>query len=174
MCAIGLLDAQYDAVAPIGRVACVVANSWVAASPKSERVLELQDVKAYRPGFFFERELPGLLAVLALVAEPLEVIVVDGYVELGEAGEPGLGAHLHEALGRKVAVVGIAKRPYRRSTFARQVLRGGSQVPLFVTARGIPADEAARHVETMHGPHRIPTLAKHVDHLARGLLAAGV
>ena len=169
---IALLDAQYDDSTQQGRVACVVAEDWAASVATSEHVLALHDVKPYRPGYFFERELPGLLAVLALVTEALEVIVVDGYVDLDDRGHPGLGAHLYQALGGKVPVVGIAKRPYRGSTFAQEVLRGESQVPLFVTARGIPSPEAAQHVRAMHGAHRIPTLAKRADHLARGLATA--
>lgn len=166
---IALLDAQYDEATLKGRAACIVAESWVAARPTSEHVLELHHVKPYRPGHFFERELPGLLAVLTLVGQPQDALVVDGYVDLDEQGYPGLGAHLHEALDRQVPIVGIAKHPYRGSNFAQKVLRGASKTPLFVTARGMPPQEAAYHVRTMHGPHRIPTLATYVDHLARGL-----
>jgi deoxyribonuclease V len=166
---IALLDAQYDDATHRGRVACVVADNWLAVDSASEHVLEIEDVKAYRPGHFFERELPGLLQILALVTAPFETLIIDGYVYLDEQGRPGLGAHLHETLERKIPVVGIAKRPYRGSAFAERVLRGQSHVPLFVTARGMPAEQAADHVRAMHGPHRIPTLAKRVDQLARGL-----
>jgi deoxyribonuclease V len=48
------------------------------------------------------------------------------------------------------------------------VLRGGSARPLYVTAAGLSADEAARRVRDMHGPYRIPTLLKRVDQLCRG------
>jgi deoxyribonuclease V len=172
VCPIALLDAQYDDVTGRGRVACVVAESWSAVDSMREYVLEVDDVKPYRPGYFFERELPGLLRILQLVSDPLEAVIVDGYVDLDERGRAGLGAHLHEALGRKVPVVGIAKRPYRGSDFAESVLRGDSRVPLFVTARGISAAQAVGYVRAMHGAHRIPTLAKRVDHLARGLAQA--
>ncbi|MFZ5892484.1 MAG: endonuclease V [Myxococcota bacterium] len=169
MCPIALLDAQYDDASQSGHVACLVADAWTSPDSRNEHVLSLKDVKPYRPGHFFERELPGLLQVLALVQHPLEAIIVDGYVDLDEHGHPGLGAHLYEALSGGVPVIGIAKRPYQRSTFAEPVLRGDSQNPLFVTARGIPSIEAAERVKHMHGEHRIPTLAKRVDHLARGL-----
>ncbi|MDF3071443.1 MAG: Endonuclease [Polyangiaceae bacterium] len=82
MCAIALLDAHYDDSSRQGRVACLVAADWGAAEPKSQHVLAVYDVKPYRPGHFFERELPGLLAIFGVVREPLEAIVVDGYVDL--------------------------------------------------------------------------------------------
>lgn len=171
VCPIALLDAQYDDTSRCGRVACAIAESWEAAEPTRELVLDVNGVMPYRPGQFFERELPGLLRILEQVAQPLDAIIVDGYVVLDENGSPGLGGHLHEALGRSVPVIGIAKRPYRGSEFAEKVLRGESRVPLFVTARGISAQEAAVRVRSMHGAHRTPTLAKRVDHLARGLAA---
>lgn len=169
MCSIALLDAQYDESTHSGRVACLTAENWTAAEPSAELVVDVQDVKPYRPGHFFERELPGLLQVLRKVTTPVDAIIVDGYVVLDEDGSPGLGAHLHEALGCTVPVIGIAKRPYRGSDFAEQVLRGDSRVPLFVTALGMSPHQAAALVKAMHGSHRIPTLAKRVDHLARGI-----
>jgi deoxyribonuclease V len=66
-------------------------------------------------------------------------------------------------------VIGVAKTAYAGSTFATPVLRGTSAKPLYVTARGIARDEAARLVRSLHGEHRIPTLLERVDHLARGL-----
>jgi deoxyribonuclease V len=38
---------------------------------------------------------------------------------------------------------------------------------LFVTAAGIAPPRAADLVRSMHGPHRIPTLLKRTDQLAR-------
>jgi len=48
------------------------------------------------------------------------------------------------------------------------VLRGDSSRPLFVTAAGMNADGAAELVRGMHGLHRLPTLLKRADQLARG------
>jgi deoxyribonuclease V len=128
-------------------------------------------VKPYRPGAFYERELPCITAVLARVRTPLRAVVVDGYVELDDRGSPGLGAHLHAHLGGAVAVVGVAKTAFRGAAFARAVLRGASRTPLFVTSRGIDVADAARLVQQMHGPHRIPTLLARADRLARGFAA---
>jgi deoxyribonuclease V len=63
----------------------------------------------------------------------------------------------------------VAKRPFHESQ-ALPVLRRESKNPLFVTAAGIEASEAAEHVRVMHGEHRIPTLLKRADALARGLV----
>ncbi|HYH68074.1 MAG TPA: endonuclease V [Urbifossiella sp.] len=119
-------------------------------------------VADYEPGSFYRRELPCLLGVLALGPRP-DVVVVDGYVWL--AGDvPGLGAHLHAALGG--VVVGVAKTRFA-SAAAVEVCRGASRSPLFVTAAGAAAEVVAAWVAKMHGPYRVPTLLKRVDALAR-------
>jgi deoxyribonuclease V len=161
-----VLDVQYTDTE--ARAAAVVAARWTDAAPIEERVTLVSDVKPYRPGAFFERELPCLLAVLALLRTEVRAIVIDGYVELDEHGKPGLGGHLHAHYQGSIPVVGVAKTAFRGSAFATQVLRGTSRHPLFVTSRGIDPTAAAELVKRMHGPHRIPTLLQRTDHLARG------
>jgi deoxyribonuclease V len=147
--------------------ACVLLRAWGDEHAADEKVERLTRVEPYQPGQFYRRELPCLLAVLGRVAEPLEAVVVDGYVWLGDEHCPGLGAHLYEALARAVPVVGVAKSCFRSAALARAVLRGSSRRPLYVTAAGLDAAEAARLVQGMHGPHRIPTILKRVDQLCR-------
>ena len=48
------------------------------------------------PGEFYRRELPGLLAVLEKIEQPIDVMVIDGYVDLAP-DRPGLGRHLWSA-----------------------------------------------------------------------------
>jgi deoxyribonuclease V len=151
----------------IAVAAAVVASAWNAAVSTETRIARFPDVKPYRPGAFFERELPCILDVLKLIESPYEVVVIDGYVDLDELGRPGLGGHLHAALPPPIAVVGIAKTAFHGGAFAASVLRGTSQKPLFITARGIKLDWAAALVRQMHGSHRLPTLVKDVDTLAR-------
>ncbi|HEY5923792.1 MAG TPA: endonuclease V [Kofleriaceae bacterium] len=135
----------------------------------------------YEPGRFYLRELPHVRGALALLAPPLDAIVVDGYVWLGaersgpHAGpfgsmtrERGLGAHLYDALDQGVPVIGVAKTQFAGAT-AIEVIRGASARPLYITAAGIDAATAAAHVLAMHGEHRVPTLLRRVDQLARGL-----
>jgi deoxyribonuclease V len=164
---IALVDVHYEGEG--ASAACVTALNWSDATPRDEWTVEVPHVMEYRPGFFFERELPCILAVLERAPAQPGVIVVDGYVVLDAQGRPGLGAHLFEHLGRRIPVVRIAKRSFARSEFAKRVVRGSSQSPLFVTALGISDAEAAQQVQQMHGPHRIPTLCTRVDHLCRGL-----
>jgi deoxyribonuclease V len=95
----------------------------------------------------------------------IEAIVVDGHVWL-TADEPGLGMHLYEAMERVVPIVGIAKSAYHRGT-ATPVRRGRGSRPLFVSSAGIDQAEAARLVADMHGAHRVPTMLRLVDRLAR-------
>ena len=79
-----------------------------------------------------------------------------------------MGAHLYDALGSRTPIIGVAKTHYEGSDHvARQVLRGQSQSPLFVTAIGVDVDWAAQQIELMHGNYRLPTLLKEVDYLCR-------
>lgn len=66
--------------------------------------------------------LPGLLHVLRRVPEPLDIVVIDGYVWLGEQGQPGLGARLHRELA--VPIIAVAKTPFHGSPDAIPIHRG--------------------------------------------------
>lgn len=160
------VDVDYrdpDAVA-----ACVVFREWTDAEPTEQHLQNVQGIQPYVPGQFYLRELPCLLAVLQLVREPIEVVIVDSYVWLKDETHPGLGAHLYEALQRKVPVVGVAKTCFLSAELAVPVARGEeSKRPLYVTAAGMAAQEAALCVQRMHGPYRMPTLLKMVDSLCR-------
>lgn len=129
-------------------------------------------------GQFYQRELPCLLEVLQQqttaeqpTAIQANVIIVDGYTTLDANGRHGLGWYLAQAMaatGRPaVAVIGVAKTAFTGATHAITLKRGHSQRPLYVTALGMNAQQAAQHIQTMHGPHRLPTLLKRVDRLCR-------
>jgi deoxyribonuclease V len=94
---------------------------------------------------------------------PPQVIFVDGYVNL-EPGHPGLGRRLFDRVG--IPVVGVAKTRFHQAT-AVEVCRGASRSPLYVTSVGIDVEQAAKGVERMRGPYRIPTLLQRADSLAR-------
>jgi deoxyribonuclease V len=140
-------------------------RGWPAREAETEAVTTCREIAPYQPGEFYRRELPCLLAVLAR-GPAADVIVVDGYVWLGPE-RAGLGAHLHAALGGRTAVVGVAKSRFAGATDAVPVYRGGSRSPLYVTAAGAGAEEAAGWVASMDGPYRVPSLLKRVDRLAR-------
>ena len=146
--------------------ACVCFAGWGASASSAEHVATIVTVSPYLPGELYRRELPCLLAVLEKVPVLPEVLIVDGYVTLG--GEtPGLGMHLFTVLERRTIVVGVAKTRYQKATDAVAIRRGSSRAPLFVTAAGMDAHQAAEHVRAMHGPHRLPTMIARADALAR-------
>jgi deoxyribonuclease V len=130
-------------------------------------VMPVANVADYEPGQFYRRELPCVLAVLSKLSRPPSLLMIDGYVWLGNDSKPGMGARLFEELGCAIPVIGIAKTRFRDAA-ALEICRGNSLSPLFITAAGIDVQLAANHVKNMHGPHRIPTLLKRVDQLCRG------
>jgi deoxyribonuclease V len=164
---IAFLDVAY--ADPIAVAAVVVARRWTDPRAFAAKTARIEPVAPYVPGRFFERELPALLAVLDLLGrdDRPQIVVVDGHVMLGE-DRPGLGAHLHRAIG--LPVVGVAKTPFAGAP-AIEVTRGGSTRPLFVDAIGLDPAVAAEDVRAMHGPSRIPSLLRDVDRLARDALA---
>lgn len=148
--------------------ACVLFERWPDAAASAELRVDIDGVAEYRPGQFYKRELPCLLAVLAEADPAPSIVLIDGHVWLEREGEPGLGAHLFAALEETTPVIGVAKSAFKQSSHARRVFRGQSRRPLYVTAIGIDPDVAAAHVESMAGAYRVPTLLKRVDSLARG------
>ncbi|WP_019586579.1 endonuclease V [Deinococcus apachensis] len=144
--------------------ACLLFGRWEAERPTRTLVERIAPVAPYVPGEFYRRELPCLLATLRPFISLVDVVIVDGYVWLGEA--LGLGARLYEALGRRAAVIGVAKSAFHGAP-ATSVQRGPGRRPLYVTAAGMSAEEAAGHIREMHGEYRLPTLLRQVDQLCR-------
>jgi deoxyribonuclease V len=95
----------------------------------------------------------------------LGLLVVDGYVDLDPGGRPGLGAYAHAEFG--IPVIGVAKSRFRTATHAVPVVRGSSGRPLFVTAAGMLAADAADLVRHMTGRYRLPDALRRADTLAR-------
>jgi deoxyribonuclease V len=149
------------------RAAGVAFAEWTADRPERVVLRRLDHVTGYRPGSFFERELPCILAVLDELGQLPGTVVIDGYVTLGEDRRDGLGAHLHRALGTRVPVIGVAKTPFRGTPAETVVLRGGSTRPLYITSIGIEAADARRHILSMHGRNRLPTLLALADRACR-------
>jgi deoxyribonuclease V len=155
-----------------GNIAQAVAigfEHWTDVLPKVSQKELIINIEEYVPGEFYKRELPCILRVMnKLNVETISMIVVDGYVELDEEGTPGLGGHLYTALGSKIPVIGVAKKSYAEiHSRVRQLFRGGSKQPLYVTSIGVDVDDAAAKISAMHGDHRIPTLLKQLDTLSR-------
>ncbi len=91
--------------------------------------------------------------------------MVDGYADLDPGGRPGLGARARAEFG--IPVIGVAKSRFRTATHAVPVLRGSSARPLFITAAGMPAADAADLVRRMAGRYRLPDALRRADTLAR-------
>lgn len=148
------------------RAALVTAADARFAAVTASRVAVAGETVPYQPAQFYLRELPPLRAVLG-DASSVALIIVDGYVDLDPAGQPGLGAYVHEEYA--VPVIGVAKSAFRTATHAVPVLRGQSDRPLFVTSAGMGIADAAVLVNEMAGPYRIPDALRKADRLARGL-----
>ena len=136
------------------RAAAVLAADAAFAHVLAEHTAVVPRVPPYRPGEFYLRELPPLRAVLEDLSG-LGLLVVDGYADLDPSSRPGLGAHAHAEFG--IPVIGVAKSRFRTATHAVPVLRGSSVRPLFVTAAGMPAADAADLVRRIAGRYRLPT-----------------
>jgi deoxyribonuclease V len=158
----GAVDVHYPAAGG-AQAALVVAADRRFRHIVAEHVRSFPVAAAYEAGRFYLRELAPIRAVI-LDAEPLTLVVIDGYVDLDPLGRPGLGAHLHAETG--LPVVGVAKSAFRTATHARLVRRGTARRPLFVTALGVPIEEAAGMVAEMAGAYRIPDALRRVDRLA--------
>ena len=146
------------------RAAAVLAADTTFAHVLAEHTAVVPRVAPYRPGEFYLRELPPLRAVLQ-ERSGLRLLVVDGYADLDPAGRPGLGAHAHAEFG--IPVIGVAKSRFCTATHALAVVRGSSERPLFVTAAGMPAADAADLVRHMAGRYRLPDALRRADTLAR-------
>ena len=165
---IACLDAAYSETSSSG--ACAVLPTWDAAKPLSLRTCRQGVARPYEPGSLYKRELPILLAVLQQLEQHPATIIVDGYVWLDGDRRPGLGAVLYQALAQQSAIIGVAKTSFGDASWCIPVVRGESRRPLFVSAVGMDAEEAAKGVQAMHGRHRIPTVLQLVDREARAAL----
>ncbi len=147
--------------------ACVGFLEWTDSVAAFETARRFAGAPAdYESGQFYKREMPYVLELLRGLAAPPALLIIDGFVWL-DGGRAGLGAHLAEALAGACPLIGVAKRPFHEAANATPLLRGTSQVPLFVSAIGIELEEAVRGIAQMHGAHRVPTLLRRVDQLSR-------
>ena len=69
--------------------------------------------------------------------------------------------------GSGIPVIGVAKSRFRTATHAVPVVRGSSGRPLFVTAAGMPAADAADLVRRMADGYGLPDVLRRADTLAR-------
>jgi deoxyribonuclease V len=160
---IAAFDVHYLADGCASAAALLFAE-YKDAEPLATFTQFLSVVANYIPGEFYRRELPCIITLFEQFTETPDELIIDGYVMLGN--RPGLGQYLFKYFNGKIPVVGVAKTKFEGSEGIK-VFRGGSAQPLYVTAAGVNLFRAAESIRTMHGNHRIPTLLKQVDRLAR-------
>lgn len=151
-------------------VAGVLFNDWSDGQPQQVVVERCTQVAAYESGQFYKRELPCILQLLSVITEPIDYIIVDGYVTLGAEKKAGLGMHLYQALlaqSKTIPIIGVAKTQFAGTPVECEVLRGQSHQPLYVTVADIELEQAKLAIKRMHGNYRLPTLLKEVDRLCR-------
>ena len=151
------------------RLVAASFQNWTDAAPAHLHLWESGPAAPYQPGQFYKRELPLILTALEeFDLADLTAIIVDGYVYLNDAGRVGLGGHLYHELNERVPVIGVAKSFFRDNN-AVPVLRGKSSKPLYVTALGMAAEDAAEAVRTMVGKYRMPDVLAAVDRRTKDL-----
>lgn len=150
-------------------VTAVLFRNWEDGEPLSTISRIVENVPAYQSGAFYKRELiPLMIAyneVVTSCGSP-EVLIIDGFVDLGE-GKPGLGRKLYQATG--LPVIGVAKNDFIGAPFS-PILRGNSKKALFISAAEFSLIDAAKLIQNMHGPFRIPTLLRLADFECRQVL----
>ncbi len=159
------LDVHY--ADSVGTAVGVTFLDWESPTAEQTFVATTEGVASYQPGSFYLRELPCLQQLIERVELPIANIVIDGYVTLGDQQTWGLGMHLWEWLKGTVPVIGVAKSSFLGTPGQASLFRGSSQRPLFISAVGMPLEEAKKCICQMHGAHRIPTLLREVDRVCR-------
>ena len=159
------VDSHYQA--GCAHVAGVAFETWSASQPRAVYRSQVDGARAYVPGEFYKRELPGILALLKTHDLSPATIVIDGYVYLDGASKPALGKYLYDALNGRTRIIGVAKRPLSGIASRYALLRGASSRPLYVTAAGVALTHAKACIASMHGGYRMPTLLKMADRESR-------
>jgi deoxyribonuclease V len=156
------------------RVAAVAFDDWGAMEGTKNYSLDIGHVEKPAKGELDLRALPWLVQLLDANRLQPEAVVLDGLVHLDALETPGLGRHLHDTLGGRVAVIGISKSLFKGTDTPDQfcVFREDETPPLLVTCAGIDLGAAKARVRTMHGRKRVPTLMKLAARIAKGSVDA--
>ncbi|WP_103071798.1 endonuclease V [Aquimarina sediminis] len=147
------------------KTVCVSFENWNDSKPLDIDSEIIEGVEAYEPGSFYKRELPCILSLLKrMPITDIDYIIVDGFVLLDDEGKLGLGGHLFDAIDKSVPVLGVAKSGFHENKKnVRELLRGESIKPLYISAIGVELDRAYDMIKSMHGDFRMPTLLQILD-----------
>lgn len=113
------VDVQYEQSSAI--VAGVLFDDWTSNMVVRTLTVKVVDIEPYEPGAFYKRELPCILELLKHVTEDLDVIIIDGFVKLGQDETDGLGMHLYRATKELTPVIGVAKKPFSGTPNAYEI-----------------------------------------------------
>ncbi|MDG1333312.1 MAG: endonuclease V [Crocinitomicaceae bacterium] len=152
------------------QTSCLGIESCASDTADFELTESISEIKDYESGSFYKRELPCLQSIINKIELDPEkdIIIIDGFVVLDDNGKLGLGGYLFKHLNSEIPIIGVAKNNFATiNSLKREVLRGESAKPLYVTAAGINLEEASEKVSKMHEDFRIPTILKLVDSSCR-------
>lgn len=163
---VAAFDIHYDRK-PIKGVA--VLFDWSDKTPQQSISHYFDRVEEYESGAFFKRELPCIIKLLEnLQLEQIDTIIVDGSVWVNDDKKKGLGAYVFDHLQGKIPVIGVSKNQLKDcNILCKPILRGKSQKHLWVSAIGLPLEQAAEKIKNMQGEFRIPEVLKKLDRLTR-------
>jgi deoxyribonuclease V len=164
---IAIFDVDYTEDSAV--TACVCFEYWSDENSSKDLVETTFDVAPYESGSFYKRELPCIVSLISKHNLKPNIIVVDGYVWLEEE-KIGLGGHLFKELDEQIPIIGVAKRRYSSHSKLREVFRGQSKNPLYITSIGIDVSESADLIKQMFGEFRLPNLIKRADQICRGTI----
>ena len=147
------------------KTVCVTFNNWTDSEPRESFEEIIYGVKDYEPGAFYKRELPCILSLLNNIPKKeIKAIIVDGYVILNDQNKLGLGGYLFKSLEAQIPIVGVAKSSFRANRKnVKELYRGQSKKPLYITALGMDLGVAYEYIKSMHGSYRMPTLLQVLD-----------
>lgn len=143
----------------------LIFNDWNDDQAKETVFTYVENVEEYESGAFYKRELPCILQLLEKIdLTTIQIIIIDGYVYLNDDKKLGMGGYLYESLEHQIPIIGVAKHPFHNNKKnVREVYRGESKNPLYVSAVGIDIIEAAEQIQHMSGTFRVPKLLKLLD-----------
>lgn len=142
----------------------ILFDEWGQEHPEKTIISYKKDVLPYESGAFYKRELPCILKLLEEIKDPVDLILVDGYVFLDDEGKGGLGYYLYQALREEIPIIGVAKNDFKNNgKNVVKVYRGKSTKPLYITAVGVDNQVSSEWIQQMHGEYRFPTLLRELD-----------
>ena len=104
------------------------------------------------------------MTVSLINIKKIDFIIVDSFVLLNDNGKLGLGGHLFEKLNKQIPIIGVAKSGFHSNNLnTKELLRGNSKKPLYISAIGIDLNLAYESIKSMHGNYRMPTLLQILD-----------